>query len=139
MELGGLEPPASWVRWKAGHLPVSSRNHRKGAWLLALRASAGTSISRRAGLVSSCLDADWTRPRGRRRHRARRLSGYLWVSTTSSAVVRAGVFDEAAPQLERFRTKEVSRFTHNRESYRLPFTAISVARPPSLTRSNYVV
>lgn len=36
-KLGGLEPPASWVRWKSGHLPASARNHGKGAWLCGFR------------------------------------------------------------------------------------------------------
>ena len=45
--------------------------------IAAFQASAGTSISRRLGSISSRLDADWTRPRRRRGHRERPASEYL--------------------------------------------------------------
>jgi hypothetical protein len=66
MELSGFEPLTSWVRWKSEHLTASGRNYREGAWLLAFRALAGTSMSRCLGSILSRLDADWTRPRARR-------------------------------------------------------------------------
>ena len=66
-ELSGFEPLTSWVRWNPQHLAASGRNHWEDAWFGAFWPRRALRWVGVRGWFRVVLDADWTRPRGRRR------------------------------------------------------------------------